>query len=760
MSKYPFDKNLRDIFLKRRARYKKICREAEKNARRSLIKALVQVGKADPKNFWNIIDKMNKWGKGKEDPTDKILPNKWKKHFEELLTDGNKEEVSTKHLHMNRTFDPAVDGIITEKEVEDALKKMKCKKSPGPDGILTEYLKIFGAIAGNILLKLIRTMFAHHIYPSIWRLNFLKPIHKKGDKEDPHNFRGLAIASALAKLHGIILLQRLKNYIHDKRYISPNQIGFMDGAQTSDHIFLLQTIVEKVVKKNRRKLFCVFVDFKKAYDTVDRKILLRKLQNIGINGIFYKNIESMYMDTEYSIKLKNGFLDPIKSNLGLRQGCPLSPILFNIYIDDVKNIFDERCDPIDVHGKQINHFLYADDLIILSLSKQGLQNCLNRLQEYSRANRLTINIAKTKSMIFNHTGKLIKENIFLDNKKLEQVLTFCYLGFDVKASGVVSSAISTLYDKANKAMRPLMGIIYRFNIPIRISIKLFHTFISPIMLYTTENWVFLSDRKLRNFTEDSIFLNTHKDKIDILHRHFLKSIMGTSKSCPNIAVYGETEEIPLSLKAFRLMLNYWYRITNLPEDTLVKRALLENIHLRTNWITTIEKLTNLFDLTDLPRNLSPKNLSLFKTKTYKNIRDKYILFWAENKEKDEASRTQFYDKIKTQFSFENYLEIPNFSQRQAIAKLRCSDHKLEIEKGRHNKVPKEERLCRVCDSGEIETEEHFLIKCKFYDNLKLRYQLVQCENMEILLDTNPQKFGRYLIDAFEERKIACEPPFS
>ena len=155
---------------------------------------------------------------------------------------------------------------------------------------------------------------------------------KKGNTEDPQNFRGLAIASALAKLHGLILLKRLMTYIHDKKFISPNQIGFMEGAQTSDHNFLLQTIIEKVVKTNRKRLFCVFVDFKKAYDTVNRKTLLRKLQNLGINGIFYKNIATMYADSEYSIKLKNGFQDPIKSNLGLRQGCPLRPILFNIYI--------------------------------------------------------------------------------------------------------------------------------------------------------------------------------------------------------------------------------------------------------------------------------------------------------------------------------------------------------------------------------------------------------------------------------------------
>ena len=108
---------------------------------------------------------------------------------------------------------------------------------------------------------------------------------------------------------------------------------------TSDHIFLLQTIIEKVVKKNRKRLFCAFADFKKAYDTVDRKILLQQLQSIGINGVFYKNIA-------------------------------------------------------------------ADDLVLLSTSGSGLQNCLTKLQNFSKAKHLTINTEKTKTMIFNYSGKL------------------------------------------------------------------------------------------------------------------------------------------------------------------------------------------------------------------------------------------------------------------------------------------------------------------------------------------------------------------
>ena len=490
-----------------------------------------------------------------------------------------------------------------------------------------------------------------------------------------------------------------------------------------------------------------FIDFKKAYDTVNRDQLLQTLKHLGINGLFLKNIASMYEKTKYAIKLNKGHLDAIDSNLGLKQGCPLSPILFNLYIDDINKIFQEQCDPIDFQGVKINHFLYADDLVLLSSTDEGLQSCLNNLHDFSASKDLTINIKKSKTMIFNTTGKLFKKYFTLNGKTLEPVQSFCYLGFDIKASGTVSLAINTLYDKASKAIRPLMCVIARFNIPVKTSLKLFHTFISPIMLYNVENWATLSEKKIQKFTSDSIFTDIEETKADILHRKFIKYVLGASKSCPNIAVYGETGETPLSLKGFKLMLNYWYRIKSLPNDTLVKKALHENINLRTNWIITIEKLVNCLNLTD-----TIENPGRFKRMVKSSIQSKFIESWGKKLKDENLSRLKFYGSIKNDFTLEKYLELPCFNHRKLITKIRCSDHQLEIEKGRHRKLPREERICRLCTDNEIETEDHFLVKCKFYDHLKIKHDLSRANIISNMINNKYlENFGQYLNDALAER---------
>ena len=358
------------------------------------------------------------------------------------------------------TFDPILDSRISNQELRDALCSLKMGKACGPDGIPVEYLKVFGYSFEPILLKLTRCLFAEHVYPSKWVVNFLKPIYKKGSNKDPDNYRGLAIGSAFAKLFSMILLNRLNKYIKQKDLISRNQIGFMKGASTSDHIFLLQTIIEKVVKKNKKRLYAIFIDFKKAYDTVDRDLLILRLKSLVINGVFLRNIIAMYKRTEYIVKLSSGNTCPIKSNLGLKQWCPLSPMLFNLYIDDINNIFDASCHPIGLQDETINHFLYADDLVLISESREGLQNCLNKVNKFAQSKHLTISVTKSKSMTFNQAGIMINTPIYLDDKVLEQVQSFCYLGFDVKCSGTVKHAMNVLRDKANKALRPLtLGLI-------------------------------------------------------------------------------------------------------------------------------------------------------------------------------------------------------------------------------------------------------------------------------------------------------------
>ena len=194
----------------------------------------------------------------------------------------------------------------------------KSGKAVGPHQILTEYLKVFGQTFEPMMLKLIRKIFSQNMYPDIWTINFLKSIFKKGLENDTNNFRGLAIGSSLGKLYSHILLNHLMIYIKDNSLISSNQIGFMKNAKTSDHIFLLQTIIEKVVKKNKKKLFPAFIDFKKEYDTVDREKLIKRLKTLGMNGLFVRNIDAMYSKIAYRIKLNSGDSEDISSNLCLK----------------------------------------------------------------------------------------------------------------------------------------------------------------------------------------------------------------------------------------------------------------------------------------------------------------------------------------------------------------------------------------------------------------------------------------------------------
>ena len=157
-------------------------------------------------------------------------------------------------------------------------------------------------------------------------------------------------------------------------------------------------------------------------------------------------------------------------------------------------------------------------------------------------------------------------------------------------------------------------------------------------------------------------------------------------------------------------------IRDSPDTSLAKKALFENIAFRTNWIRTIEKLINTFNLAD-----KIGNHERFKNATKHAMEDSYKTFWTKSLTDPNLARLLFYKKIKTEFKMESYFETLRFENRRAIAKLKCSDHALEIEKGRHKEKPRHERICTLCHNGQIEDEEHFLFSCRIYNTLRVKY---------------------------------------
>ena len=474
-----------------------------------LSEKLLQTENKNPEEFWKIISQMRNWGKSDTDSSGGITPREWHTYFTDLFT--IKDDVAEQIHHKLKALEdqPVFTNLsykIKNHEIQLALMKLNQKASPGIDRISAKMLYAGKQQLMPILSLFLNKTFSEVGHPRAWGLNYLKTLLKKGSATDPDNFRGIAIGSCIAKLFSLVLLGRLEKYIEENKLISPNQIGFQKGHRTADHVFVLSTIINKIVKTEKKRLYTAFVDFRKAYDHINRTLLFLKLQSMGIQGLFYENLKRLHESTSYMIKVEGGHLDPIKSDMGLLQGGILSPKLFNLYIDDIKHIFDERCDPINLHDINVSHLLYADDLIIVSKTENGLRHSLNNLEVYCEQWKLEVNISKTKIMIFNSSGRKLKSDTFhFQGNELEVADSYCYLGVNMIPSGSFNHTQKILKEKAQKAMFPLYSIISQFNLSFSRSLKLFELYIKPIALYNSENWSTLSEHKIDSIiTEKSL----------------------------------------------------------------------------------------------------------------------------------------------------------------------------------------------------------------------------------------------------------------
>ena len=197
----------------------------------------------------------------------------------------------------------------------------------------------------------------------------------------------------------------------------------------------------------------------------------------------------MYASLLYSVKTEHGLSPSFETKIGVKQGCILSPTLFSLYLNDLNDFFDISCDPIVIDTTKISSLLYADDIVLLSNTAEGLQNALNKLGNFCETWNLKINISKTKVMFFNKSGKLLKGFSFTYMQMvIEIVQEYKYLGIIFKPSGVFSHAIKYSYNKALKATFCVRRALKAESINTELYLTIYEHCVKPILLYCSEIW--------------------------------------------------------------------------------------------------------------------------------------------------------------------------------------------------------------------------------------------------------------------------------
>ena len=281
------------------------------------------------------------------------------------------------------------------------------------------FVKLF-----NLILKVGKA-------PVTWHKGLISPIHKKGDPSNPDSFWPICVLSCLCKFLTNLLNHRLASISEIEKLIHVTQIGFQKGYRTTDHIFSLKTLVDKhTIGKPRGKLYACFLDFKKAYDSVWHDGLFSQLEKLNIRGNFLAIIKDMYKNSHCPVKISSNVTSFFKCKKGVRQGCPLSPILFNIFIHTLAiDLDNSSTDSLDFpNGSCISCLMYANDVILISKSPEGLQNLLDSVSTFCNKFKMTVNPTKSKCILFTSKNKINKKDNFnIGEHYLENVSQFTYL---------------------------------------------------------------------------------------------------------------------------------------------------------------------------------------------------------------------------------------------------------------------------------------------------------------------------------------------
>lgn len=352
---------------------------------------------------------------------------------------------------------------------------------------------------------------------------------------------------------------------------------------------------------------------------------------------------------------------------------------------------------------------YADDTVILAESANDLQFALNEFYRYCDTWKLTVNISKTKIVVFSK-GRQPKYAFTYNGLPIEIVKEFNYLGVIFSRTGSFFKAKKRLCEQAQKSMYGVIRKIRTFNLPIDCQLDLFDKVVVPVLLYACEVWGY-----------------ENIEIIERVHLKFLKHILNLKSCTPSYMVYGETGRFPLYITIFTRMISFWANIINSSENKLSKitymyvRILFDKGQILNPWLCSLKNILDKCGLSNVwcDHESYHYNSSWIKTTINQRLRDQFLQKW--HNDIQESTKGVIYRIFKTNFECERYLLLLPCKLRKILVKFRTTNHHLPVEIGRWGTVERSKRYCNLCNCNKIGDEFHVILECKALSKLRSQF---------------------------------------
>jgi exonuclease III len=463
-------------------------------AERVYYKNYLDTNKQNLRKTWSILKKViNKRSSSKgsdsflingtEIKDKKHIANSFNKYFVNIGPNLSKKITTSNDSFKTFLPNPTVNSIyinqVTEKEIKRLIKDLK-PAAAGWDSISSEIVKETFSLFIKPLTYVINLSLHFGFFPNSMKIAKVLPLFKNGEKRLVSNYRPISILPVFSKLLERIMYNRLLCFIDKNHLLYENQFGFRIKHSTA---LALSLLVDKISSSLNDNLFMVgvFLDFSKAFDTVDHSILLNKLHHYGIRGLAHKWIESYLTDRYQYVCFDAVSSDRERITCGVPQGSILGPLLFLLYINDIAEV-----------SNRLFAILFADDSNIF-FTGNNIHHVINSMnQELSNvvlwlnSNKLSLNIDKSNFMIFSRQKIRNHDSIYLNNIPLQRITETKFLGVYIDEN--LSWKRHVIYTRNKIAKGIGLLIKARKTLPPECLQRLYYSFIYPYLTYCLEIW--------------------------------------------------------------------------------------------------------------------------------------------------------------------------------------------------------------------------------------------------------------------------------